>query len=101
MVINQSLYEAGNGPGLDAWFIGTPVVMSNIPSFLEHLSYTGVKAQIFDPNKPEDIALKINMILKLSKQQRAKIINLSRKNVKKLQWKKIINNYYKLIISLL
>ena len=101
MVINQSLYEAGNGPGLDAWFIGTPVVMSNIPSFLEHLSYTGVKAQIFDPNKPEDIALKINMILKLSKEQRAKIINLSKKNIKKLQWKKIINNYYKLIISLL
>jgi glycosyltransferase involved in cell wall biosynthesis len=99
MVINQSFYESGNGSGLDAWFIGTPVVMSNISPFLEHLNYIKVKAEIFDPNKSDDIACKIENILKLTKQERIKMITLSKKNIKKIEWKKIIKNYYKLIVN--
>jgi glycosyltransferase involved in cell wall biosynthesis len=99
MVINQSFYESGNGSGLDAWFIGTPVVMSNISPFLEHLNYIKVKAEIFDPNKSDDIAYKIENILKLTKQERIKMITLSKKNIKKIEWKKIIKNYYKLIVN--
>lgn len=49
LVINPSLYEAGNGSGLDAWALGTPVVMSNIPAFVEHLDVLGVRANLFNP----------------------------------------------------
>ncbi len=49
LVINPSLYEAGNGSGLDAWALGTPVAMSNIPAFVEHLDVLGVRAKLFNP----------------------------------------------------
>lgn len=63
VVVSTSLYEAGNGPGLDAWAKGVPVAMSNIPAFTEHLQWQGVKAMVFDPRSPQDIAEKIAWIL--------------------------------------
>jgi glycosyltransferase involved in cell wall biosynthesis len=63
VVVNPSLYEAGNGPGLDAWSRGTPVAMSDIPSFTEHLDVLGVEAAVFDPRDPEDIAAKLADVL--------------------------------------
>jgi glycosyltransferase involved in cell wall biosynthesis len=62
-VVNPSLYEAGNGPGLDAWSLGTPVAMSDIPAFREHLTRLGVEAAVFDPRSPADIAAKVASIL--------------------------------------
>ncbi len=49
LVVNASLYEAGNGSGLDAWSLGSPVVMSDIPAFVEHISTLGVRAELFHP----------------------------------------------------
>jgi len=63
VVVNTSLYEAGNGSGLDAWEMGTPVAMSNIPSFIEHLKVQGLLAEVFDPRSPLDIAEKIYSII--------------------------------------
>lgn len=63
VVVNTSLYEAGNGSGLDAWEVGTPVAMSNIPSFIEHLEVQGLFAEVFDPRNPLDIAEKIYSII--------------------------------------
>jgi glycosyltransferase involved in cell wall biosynthesis len=63
VVVSTSLYEAGNGPGMEAWAAGVPVAMSNIPPFVEHLKVQNVKAEIFDPRSPDDIADKINNIL--------------------------------------
>lgn len=63
VVVNPSLYEAGNGPGLDAWSRGTPVAMSDIPSFLEHISAIGVTSALFDPRDPVDMATKVADIL--------------------------------------
>ena len=101
IVVNTSLYEAGNGSGLDAWYIGTPVAMSNIPPFREHLSFLKVKAEIFDPNKPKDIAIKISKILNFSQSKRLKMIKSSKKNIQKVQWGNIVNDYYNLIFKLL
>ena len=58
IVINCSLYEPGNGSGLDAWKLGSLVAMSNISSFKEHINYLDVKAELFDPINPSDIAKK-------------------------------------------
>jgi len=63
VVVNPSLYEAGNGPGVDAWSHGVPVAMSDIPSFREHLDVQGVRAVLFDPRDPADIAVKVIGIL--------------------------------------
>jgi glycosyltransferase involved in cell wall biosynthesis len=63
VVVNPSLYEAGNGSGLDAWSRGAPVAMSNISSFTEHLAALGVEAALFDPRDPDDIAAKLADVL--------------------------------------
>lgn len=63
VVVSTSLYEAGNGPGLDAWGRGTPVAMSNIPAFIEHIDIQDLRAKVFDPRSPQDIACKIATIL--------------------------------------
>jgi len=74
VVVNCSLYEPGNGSGLDAWEIGTPVAMSNIPAFKEHIDYLGVKAELFNPLNPIDISKKIKKILSMTKNDRNRII---------------------------
>lgn len=56
LLVAPSLYEAGSGPGLDAWALGTPVALSAIPPFLEHLGSLGVEAATFDPLDPQDMA---------------------------------------------
>ena len=63
VVMNCSLYEGNNGPALDAWAQGTPVAMSHIPPFVELLSTFNVKAALFDPRSPIDIAEKIVSLL--------------------------------------
>ena len=63
VLVNVSLYEAGNGSGLDAWSRGTPVAMSDIAPFTEHLTALGVEAALFRPRDPIDIAAKIGAIL--------------------------------------
>jgi len=63
LVISTSLYEAGNGPGLDAWSKGVPVAMSRILPFIEHMQVQDVRAKVFDPMSPQDIADKIESIL--------------------------------------
>jgi glycosyltransferase involved in cell wall biosynthesis len=63
IVVSSSLYEAGNGPGTDAWARGVPVAMSNIPAFLEHIKKQDLRAKVFDPRDPKDIAKKLSEIL--------------------------------------
>ena len=59
VAVNASLYEGGNGSGLDAWRLGTPVAMSDIAPFREHIEALGVEAALFDPRSPADIAAKV------------------------------------------
>lgn len=67
VVVNPSLYEGGNVPGFDAWARGVPVAMSNIPPFLEHMAVHHVRAEVFNPRSPEDIAEKLDAILSILK----------------------------------
>lgn len=92
VVINPSLYEAGNGPGLDAFGCGAPVAMSDIPAFREHLSTLGVRAQLFDPRSPTDIATKIAIILDNPIETRANAQH-SLDAMKNITWDKTANSY--------
>ncbi len=92
IVVSTSLYEAGNGPGLDAWARAAPVAMSDIPAFIEHIEIQDVRAQIFDPRNPKDIANKLAAIL--SDPQRAKNDALySQQALKKLTWEIVAEKY--------
>ncbi|MFO1538374.1 MAG: glycosyltransferase [Actinomycetota bacterium] len=49
ILVAPSLYEAGSGPALDAWALGTPVAMSDIAPFRDQLAALGTTAVMFDP----------------------------------------------------
>lgn len=63
VAVNASFYEGGNGSGLDAWRLGTPVAMSDIAPFREHIEALGVEAALFDPRSPADIAAKVGDVI--------------------------------------
>jgi glycosyltransferase involved in cell wall biosynthesis len=92
MVINASLCEAGNGSGLDAWKIGTPVVMSNIPAFQNQLDFLGVKAELFDPRNATDIARAILHLLDnpdIAQQN----VEISKQAMARYTWEDVANQY--------
>jgi glycosyltransferase involved in cell wall biosynthesis len=92
VVVNPSLYEAGNGSGLDAWSRGTPVAMSDIPAFAEHLTALGVSAALFDPRSPNDIAAKIGEILENEPRWRG-LAHTSREALRTLTWDGVARGY--------
>ncbi|MRS12105.1 MAG: glycosyltransferase [Actinobacteria bacterium] len=59
LIVSASLYEAGCGPAMDAWRAGVPVALSDIPPFTEQMQRFGVRAWVFDPRDPADIATKM------------------------------------------
>ena len=91
-VVNPSLYEAGNGSGLDAWAHGTPVAMSNIPSFTEQLNTFGVMAAVFNPRDPADIAAKIRDIVDDASTWRSRTTE-SRAGMARRTWDTVAGEY--------
>jgi len=91
-VVTTSLYEAGNGPGIDAWALGVPVAMSDIPCFTEHICYQNVCAELFDPRNPHDISAKILNILK-NPQQATEIAKRSQEAIAQMTWSSVAEKY--------
>lgn len=92
VVVSTSVYEAGNGPGLDAWARATPVAMSKIPPFLEQCEFLGVKAAIFDPFSPRDIANEIETLLLNPEKARENAL-ISEKAMQKYTWIDVARQY--------
>jgi glycosyltransferase involved in cell wall biosynthesis len=92
MVINPSLSEANNGPGLDAWDIGTPVAMSNIPPFQEHISFMGVHAELFNPRNSQDICDAMTRIL-CQPDKTKQLAEASRIKFRAYTWQTIAQQY--------
>lgn len=92
LVINASLYEAGNGSGLDAWSLGAPVAMSDIPAFREHLSTLGVQAELFHPRCCFSIAEAIERVLN-EPARAAEMIEASRLAMQKYTWRDVAKQY--------
>ncbi len=99
LVINASLYEAGNGSGLDAWALGTPVAMSAIPPFLEQMAHLGVQAETFHPRccfEVRDAMLRI-----LSDPDRAsRNAQQSKRAMQNYTWTHVATEYCKFFDSL-
>ncbi len=92
LVINASLYEAGNGSGLDAWALGAPVVMSDIPPFREHLVTLGVQAELFHPRCCFSIRDAICRVLD-DPQRAASMVDVSRSAMQRYDWSQVANQY--------
>lgn len=99
-VISTSLYEAGCGPGLDAWARAVPVAMSNIQAFVEHIDLQGVKAKIFDPRNPVDIAQSIRAILDFPEAAKEDG-RLSQQALRSLTWKNCGAHYLEVFLDVI
>ncbi len=71
-VLNTSLCEAGAGSALDAWSMGVPMIMSDIPPFREQVTYLKTYADFFDPRNSHDIANAIFRVLDNPKEAKKK-----------------------------
>lgn len=94
LVLNASLYEAGNGSGLDAWALGAPVAMSDIPPFREHLTTLGVRAELFHPRCCFDIRESIYRVLD-NPAHAAEMVNVSREAMQRYDWDQVADRYLK------
>lgn len=92
LVINASLYEAGNGSGLDAWALGTPVAMSDIPPFQEHMTTLGVQAELFHPRCCFQIRDAILATLNDSPAVASRVAE-SREAMARYDWEKVAQHY--------
>ena len=92
IVINASLCEAGNGSGLDAWALGVPVAMSCIEPFLNQIEHLGVKAAVFDPKNPKDIAQSIIDLLDNPEQMKENA-RVSQQKMAEYSWDKVAKQY--------
>lgn len=63
VLLNVSLCEAGCGSGQDAWVLGTPTAISDIPPYKEQVATLGVKTEFFNPKNSEDIAAALLRLL--------------------------------------
>ena len=63
LVLNVSLCEAACGSGLDAWYLGVPTAISDIPPYTEQVETLGVKTEFFNPKNSESIAAAILKLL--------------------------------------
>jgi glycosyltransferase involved in cell wall biosynthesis len=100
VVVNPSLYEGGNVPGFDAWARGVPVAMSRIPTFEEHLTAHDVRAALFDPRSPEDIADKLHQILSNPNQSQQDVEH-SKEAIGHFTWDRTAEGYMKIFDEML
>ena len=91
-VITPSYYEAGNGPGMDGWVRGVPVLMSDIPPFREHEPFSGVRAGIFEPSEPTSIAAAIERLLDDPAKAREDA-RISREGIRRHSWDEVAREY--------
>lgn len=94
VVVSASLYEAGSGPAMDAWQAGVPVAFSSIPPFLEQLQRFGVRAWVFDPLDPADIAEKIKGATSDTARS-AEMVTASLSAFQQYNWEDVAREYYR------
>ena len=91
-VICPSYYEAGNGPGMDGWIRGVPVLMSDIPAFREHERFMGVRAGLFEPSDPLSIASAIERLLQQPEEAREDA-RISQEGIRRHSWDTVAREY--------
>ncbi len=91
-----SFAEGFGMPPLEAMACGTPVIVSNITSLPE---VCGDAAIYIDPDRPEDIAEKINSLLAKPPEDISKISMYGLSHARKFTWEKSAEGLMKIIIE--
>lgn len=82
--VQPSYYEGFGMPVIEAMKVGTPVIASRTQTLVE---VAGEACLFFDPNSSDDLAEKINLMLK-DKKLREEYIKKGYKQAKKYSWEK-------------
>lgn len=83
--VYPSLYEGFGVPVLEAMTVGTPVITSNISSLPE----VGGNAAVYvDPGNTDDIAEKLDYVLKFSTTRRQQMVKKGREQASHFSWEK-------------
>lgn len=90
--VSPSLYEAGSGPGVDAWSLGTPMCMSDIPAFKEHLPVLGVDAEFFNPLDSNSMSSAITALLS-QEDRMAEMASKSLRAMRARTWTDVAREY--------
>jgi glycosyltransferase involved in cell wall biosynthesis len=92
MVVAPSLYEAGSGPALDAWWLGTPVVTSSLEPVIEQMEFLGTEALLFEPTDVEGLAGCIASVLD-DPERAADAARRSQEAIKRYSWDDVAREY--------
>jgi alpha-1,3-rhamnosyl/mannosyltransferase len=92
LVAAPSLYEAGSGPALDAWWLGTPVVSSALPSVVEQMEFLGTEAVLFDPTDVGAMVAALAVAL-TDRQRTMAMAARSRKAIARYTWDDVGSGY--------
>ena len=93
LVVNASLCEAACGSGADAWYVGVPTAISDIPCYKEQVDVYGVKTEFFNPKNSEDIAAAMLRILE-NPEQATQYAAISKNAIKTHYTDKIVADKY-------
>lgn len=99
-LVMPTLFESVSMPIWEAFYLGVPVVSSNVCALPEQVGDAGL---LFDPNNPIDMAEKIYMIW-TDKELRKKLVKKGEERVKNLtienyakQWEQLISGVLKIL----
>jgi len=88
------MYTSDNGPAIDGWAKGKPVVLADIPSNKEHIKNQFVYAELFNFRDPADIAKKIEKIINNKDKKYINYANKSKISIGNVKWETVAKNYY-------
>lgn len=91
LVVSASSYEAGSGPGLDAWLLGTPVALSGIPAHREQVELLGTWAAFFDETDPENVAATVREVLAADTREQ---VERSAASLSSYDWTRVAGRYH-------
>ena len=92
LVVAPSRYEAGSGPALDAWWLGTPVASSALPPVVEQIEFLGTEAALFEPTDVDQMAAVLTKLLGDPERQSA-MAECSREAIGRYSWNEVATGY--------
>lgn len=92
LVVAPSRYEAGSGPALDAWWLGTPVASSSLVPVVQQIGFLGTEAVLFDPLDIAGMADALASALARPEELRA-MAERSRDAIRRYTWNEVARGY--------
>jgi len=92
LVVAPSRYEAGSGPALDAWRLGTGVVSSALESVVQQMEFLGTEAILFDATDVDEMVGALTSALMHSGTAEA-MVERSQRAMTRYTWTDVAREY--------